>query len=190
MMDLQEAILARHSVRDFRSDPVPRELTERLIHAASAAPSSMNEQPWTFYCCEGATRARLGKIVAQTTIHLSEYMEVLGPQRYEEAVEWFTSLGNAPLLIAFASPNPDSELTAINRHLSLGAALENLLLTATAEGLAACSFTLSYWVREEIAELLGLPSEQSVVTIVAVGYAGDAPAVVSPKRADTAVWLD
>ena len=86
MMDLQQSILARHSIRDFGPDPVPRELTERLIRAASAAPSSMNEQPWTFYCCTGETRARLGKIVSQTTIHLSEYMEVLGPKRYEDAV--------------------------------------------------------------------------------------------------------
>ena len=88
----------------------------------------MNEQPWTFYCCEGETRARFGRIVAQTTIHLSEYMEVLGPERYEDAVHWFSALGDAPLLIAVACPNPDSDLTAINRYLSLGAALENLLL--------------------------------------------------------------
>jgi nitroreductase len=190
MMDLGQAILTRRSVRDFRPEPVPREAVERLIRAASAAPSSMNEQPWTFYCCEGEMRARLGMLVAQTTIHLSEYMEVLGPKRYEEAVEWFSALGNAPLLIAVGCPNPDSDLTAINRYVSIGAALENLLLTVTAEGLAACSFTLSYWVREEIAELLGLPPEQSIVTIVAVGYPGDTPSVSPPRRSDTAVWFD
>lgn len=189
-MDLRQAIEMRHSSRDFRPDPVPREITERLISAASVAPSSMNEQPWTFYCCEGATRARLGKIIAQTTIHLSEYMEVLGPKRYEDAVEWFTSLGDAPLLIAIACTNPDSDLTAINRYLSVGAALENMLLAATDEGLAACNITLSYWVREEMAELLGLPSEQSIVTIVAVGYPGEAPPAAPEKRSDTAVWFD
>jgi nitroreductase len=189
-MKLQEAIFARHSMRNFRPDPVPRELAEQLIVAASAAPSSMNEQPWRFYCCEGESRARLGKIVAQTTIHLSEYMEVLGPKRYEDAVEWFSSLGDAPLLIAFACPNPDSDLTAINRYVSLGAALENLLLTVTDLGLAACNITLSYWVREEIAELFELPEEMSVVLIVAVGYAGEVPPAEPAKRTDTAVWLD
>jgi len=188
-MELQQAILARHSVRNFRPDPVPRELVERLIAAASAAPSALNEQPWTFYCCEGETRRRLGKLVAQTTIHLSEYMEVLGPKRYEDAVEWFSSLGDAPLLIAGASPDPDSGLTALNRYLSLGAALENLLLTVTDLGLAACNITLSYWVRDEMAELLNLPAEESVVFIVAVGYPGDVPPAAPPKRTDTAVWL-
>jgi nitroreductase len=190
MMDLSEAIFARHSIRNFRPDPVPRELAERLIVAAAAAPSSMNEQPWTFYCCEGETRARLGRIVAQTTIHLSEYMEVLGPKRYEDAVEWFSSLGDAPLLIAVACLNPDSDLTAINRYLSTGAALENLLLSTTDVGLAACNITLSYWVREEMAELLGLPAEQSIVSVVAVGYPGNVPPAAPARRPETAVWLD
>jgi nitroreductase len=117
-------------------------------------------------------------------------MEVLGPKRYEDAVEWFSSLGDAPLLIAVACPDPDSDLTAINRYLSLGAALENLLLTVTEIGLAACNITLSYWVREEMAELLGLPQGQSIVTIVAVGYAGEVPPAMPPKRDHTAVWLD
>ncbi len=189
-MELQQAILDRHSVRNFRPDPVPRELAQKLIDAASLAPSSLNEQPWSFYCCEGETRARLGKIVAQTTIHLSEYMEVLGPKRYEDAVEWFSSLGDAPLLMAVACPDPDTDLSAINRYVSLGAALENLLLTATDVGLAVCNITLSYWVREEMADLLGLPAGQSIILIVAVGYPGDVPPAAPPKRHDTAVWLD
>jgi coenzyme F420-0:L-glutamate ligase/coenzyme F420-1:gamma-L-glutamate ligase len=189
-MELRDVLVARRSVRSFRTDEVPREVAERLVWAASQAPSSMNEQPWYFYCCEGKTRALLGKLVAQTTIHLSEYMEVLGPDRYEDAVEWFSSLGEAPLLIAVGCPNPDSELTAINRYLSLGAALENLLLTVTDEGLAACNLTLSYWVREEIAGLLGLPPEQNIITIVAVGYPGEVPPAAPERRTDTAVWFD
>jgi len=188
-MDLREAIAARRSVRHFRTDSVPRDVVERLVWAASQAPSSLNEQPWTFYCCEGKTRDLLGKLVAQTTIHLSEYMEVLGQSRYEDALEWFSALGEAPLLIAVGCPDPDSELTSINRYLSLGAALENLLLTVTEEGLAACNITLSYWVREEIAGLLGLPDGESIVMIVAIGYPGGVPPAAPVKRTDTAVWF-
>ena len=60
----------------------------------------------------------------------------------------------------------------------------------TAEGLGACNITLSYWVRDEIAELLGLPAEQSIVTIVAVGYPSEVPAAAPQLRGETAVWLD
>jgi len=190
MMELHEAITKRHAVRDFLPDPIPRPVADKLIRAASAAPSSMNEQPWTFYCCEGETRVRLGHLIAQTTVHLSEYMEVLGAKRYEDAVQWYSSLGDAPLLIAITCLKPDSEFTAMNRYLSLGAALENLLLSATAGGLAACNITFAYWVRGDMATLLGVPEEQEIAMIVAVGYPTDVPPAAPPRRAETAVWLD
>lgn len=39
---------ARRSVRHFTADPVPRELVETAIRAASTAPSGAHMQPWTF----------------------------------------------------------------------------------------------------------------------------------------------
>jgi len=47
-----ESILAemdqRRSVREFSDRPVPRELIETAIRAASTAPSGAHKQPWTF----------------------------------------------------------------------------------------------------------------------------------------------
>ncbi len=42
------AMKTRHSVRDFASDPVPREVIERCIETAGLAPSGANHQPWQF----------------------------------------------------------------------------------------------------------------------------------------------
>ena len=39
---------ARRSVRFFSRRPVPKEVIENLIRAASTAPSGANQQPWTF----------------------------------------------------------------------------------------------------------------------------------------------
>ena len=38
----------RRTVRDFSEDPVPREVLENIIMAASTAPSGAHKQPWTF----------------------------------------------------------------------------------------------------------------------------------------------
>lgn len=38
----------RRSIRDFSTDPVPRELIETAIRTASTAPSGAHRQPWTF----------------------------------------------------------------------------------------------------------------------------------------------
>ena len=41
----------RRSLREFSSDPVPREVIENVIMSASTAPSGAHKQPWTFCCC-------------------------------------------------------------------------------------------------------------------------------------------
>lgn len=189
-MEFFDVVGARHSRRDFLTDAVPRETIERILAAAAQAPSSANEQPWTFYVATGASRLALGQTIAQSTVHLSEYMEVLGPKRYEDAVRWYSSLGDAPVLIAITVPEPDDDFTALNRHLSVGASLENLLLAATAEGLGACNITFSYWVKDEMAEFMGLEPGSSIVTIVALGWPSDVPSAAPQKRDDIAVWLD
>jgi len=43
-----EDIRRRHTVRDFRADPVPLDVIETCIAAAGRAPSGANHQPWHF----------------------------------------------------------------------------------------------------------------------------------------------
>jgi len=189
-MELLDAMSKRHSMRDFRPDPVPHDMLQRLVSSAALAPSSLNEQPWRFFVATGDSRRELGKLIAQATIHLSEYMDVLGPQRYEDAVVWYSALGEAPVLIAVASPVTEDQLARLNRHLSVGAAIENLLLAAVDEGLGASNITFSHWVEDEIAELLGLPEDWDVLTVVAIGWPGEAPPAAPQHRQADVVWLD
>ena len=38
----------RRTVRDFSAKPIPKEVIENIILAASTAPSGAHKQPWTF----------------------------------------------------------------------------------------------------------------------------------------------
>ena len=38
----------RRSVRDFKADPIPRQVIEDIIKTASTSPSGAHKQPWTF----------------------------------------------------------------------------------------------------------------------------------------------
>lgn len=58
-MDVFEALATRRSIRGFRPDPVPRAVLERLLSAASRAPSGSNIQPWRVRVTQGAEKARL-----------------------------------------------------------------------------------------------------------------------------------
>ncbi len=189
-MELYEAIEKRHSVRSFTPDAVPREALDRLIHAATLAPSAMNEQPWHFYVTSGEARTRVGEVMAQTTTHLEEYVDLIGPERHAEAVRWYSELGNAPVVIVCAMPKADDPFGRLNKQLSVGTAIQNLLLAATAEGLGACSITFAFWVRDELAALLGIPDDDEIVTIIALGYPGEEPPAAPPHKADVATFLD
>ena len=48
IMDVIEAIMTRRSIRRFTSESVSEEFLTQILHAAMAAPSSKNEQPWVF----------------------------------------------------------------------------------------------------------------------------------------------
>lgn len=188
-VDFQSVLARRRSVRDFADRPLPRAVVERILEAASLAPSAHNEQPWRFYVAEGAARARVGEAMAHTTVHLAEYMEALGPERYEEAVRWYTDLGGAPVVACLTAPASTDEFTLVNRMLSAGAALENVLLAATSEGVGTCVITFALWVRDELAGILGVPEDRVVVALIALGYPGQA--AESPSHSsDVAVFRE
>ena len=46
--DFRNSMLARRTVRDFSSKPVPREIIETCLLSAGNAPSGANQQPWHF----------------------------------------------------------------------------------------------------------------------------------------------
>lgn len=54
-----DALYQRKSIRAFLPDPVPRPVIERILSAASRAPSGTNIQPWRVRVLSGAARQRL-----------------------------------------------------------------------------------------------------------------------------------
>lgn len=181
-MELYEAISTRRSVRDFDGAAVDHEVLERLIDAAGKAPSAYNAQPWRFSVATGATRDAICEITALSTVHLQEYLDVLPPSRLAAAEHFFASLGGAPVVIAVSVPCTEDELSRINAYLATGGAVENMMLAATAEGLACCNITFAFWVRDRLAKLLGVGEDREIVSLVLVGHPAETPA--DPGRLD------
>src|SRR5438105_13930603 len=46
--DLFEAIYTTRAMRRLKPDPVPRQVLDRILEAATMAPSNSNRQPWIF----------------------------------------------------------------------------------------------------------------------------------------------
>ena len=54
-----DIVSRRRSMRDFKPEPVPRELIESVFGAAQLAPSNCNTQPWLLHVVTGEKLERL-----------------------------------------------------------------------------------------------------------------------------------
>ncbi|WP_324617846.1 nitroreductase family protein [Cohnella cholangitidis] len=64
MASLEEIIQGRRSIGKVKDDPVPRELIEKLLEAATWAPSHHATEPWKFVVMTGGGRRVLGQAYA------------------------------------------------------------------------------------------------------------------------------
>ncbi len=142
-MEVYDCIRSRRTVRNFKPDPVPNRIVKRILRAGRWAPSSSNVQPWHFIVIKDtATLQSMGGIATQGTF-----------------------LGQAPLAIAIVMEN------AGRPQLDAGRALQQMELVAWSEGLGTCFVGLRAEEQQvALKELLGIPSEMELITILPFGY--------------------
>ena len=88
-MHVREAVQARHSVRAFLNQPVPRALISEILEAASRAPSGTNIQPWQVFVATDDALVSLKRSLVEAF-----YASLTGGFKAEEAypyypTEWF-----------------------------------------------------------------------------------------------------
>ena len=169
---------------------MPRDLIEEVVGAAALAPSPFNEQPWRFYIATGRPRARVGEIMTQNTSYFEEFMAVLGIEPTAEQLRWYTDLGDAPVVVACTMPKVDDEFARLQKQITMGAAIENILLAATEAGLGTCNITSGYWVRDLLAEALEVPEDRTIIAMIVMGYQTEEDPISPPRESDITEFLD
>ena len=152
---IHELLGKRWSPRAYDERPVEREKLQSLFEAARWAPSSNNEQPWRFVVAIKEDQTEYARLLACLV---------------EGNRKWAS---RAPVLIlSVASLNFEDD-SKPNRHAfhDTGMAVENLVLQATALGLAAHQMA-GFDVEKARADLK-IPSGYEPVAMIAVGYPGD-----------------
>ena len=185
-MDVYEAIFQRRSVTKFKSDPIPREVLNRVMEAALWAPSAQDLQNWYFVVLGGmAKRLVVATVQRNFTKLLSE---MGGPFAWTEAQrsDWFLEAASqAPVLIAVFSEIKAEE--CLDCALSVAAAVQNLLLAAWSEGLGTRWFTSGlHAIRESVNEVLGI-KDKELIGLVVMGYPEEVPKP-PPRREGRVDW--
>jgi len=167
------ASLRRSSLRVDPDRAIPDELVDRLIAVSATAPNHRRTFPWRFRIITGRGRAELGEALAQ------DLVEAHQPEaKIEKARSKYL---RAPVLIAVASvAGEDTTMTAENRD-AVSAAIQTLLLGATAAGLASYWSTGAAMTSVRLREFCGFDETDTIVGLLYLGWPiGDPPPIDRP----------
>ncbi|HXI46747.1 MAG TPA: nitroreductase family protein [Candidatus Acidoferrales bacterium] len=149
-------LLRVRQIREFTAEAPNADQLRAVTDAARWTGSSMNSQPWRF-------------IVIRDRSVLARIHDAGLPQT--------RSLRTAPAAVAIVLPEDDH---AVSRAYDDGRAAERMLIAAELVGLRAGIAWITSGVRPLVRELLGLPEDRFVRTIVVVGHPTEA--ALAPKN--------
>lgn len=172
-MDAMENMLTRSSVKKYKSDPVPKELLDKIIEAGLAAPSGLNKQAAIILAVtDKQVRDELSKVNA-------------GKDPFFRADPFY----NAPCVLVVLADK--SVPTSIYDGTLV---MENMLLAAHALGLGACWIhrakeTFELPEGKALLKKLGIEGEYEGVGNCIVGYPeGEIPAV-KPRKGNRVYYV-
>ncbi len=178
-MTVPAFVEARRSIRAFAPEPVDRATLDALVTAACLAPAPHHSRPWRFVVVDTpAGKADLARGMGEQWRH-DLGADGVDPARIDGLVEASrVKLTTAPALVlgCLTWDGLDRYPDEARRRaewgmalLSLGAAVENLMLTAADAGLASCWVAAPIFCPEAARDALGLPDEWSPAALILVG---------------------
>ncbi len=188
-MDLYTAIKNRRSHRIYASNPVPREVLERVCEAALWAPSGTNLQPWDITVLTGKPRDDFVALASLGWRRVSyrNSGNSLTRRRSAFVKQFFKNLGGAPHVVAITvwrDPDPFTQEVIVQSGSAL---LQNLLLAAEAEGLGTCWMSGVLTREKELLKFLGM-EDRHLLAITPIGYSAKTPPMV-PRKERPVRWL-
>lgn len=139
-MDVAKAVRTMLAVRKYQDRPIDDEIVKRIVEAGRLTGSSRNRQEWDFVVVRDKQTLQQLGALATTGSYIAE----------------------APLAIAVVVPD------APVGYIDGARAAQDMMLVAWGEGIG------SNWVgnvnKPEIKQLLGVPADKMILTVIPFGY--------------------
>ena len=188
-MDLYDAMSTLRAVRRLRPDPIDKEVIERVLTAATWAPTGGNTQPWRIVAVtDPAKKQALQDLYSpHWDAYLPGYEARLEqmPENVKSSSIKAMDAGNylashmheVPMIAVFCfNPNlmaiTDAKLgrPSVVGGGSVYPAVQNFLLACRNEGLGCVLTTLLCYEEESVKALLNLPDDWYTCAHVPIGY--------------------
>jgi nitroreductase len=155
-----DVIRQRWSARSFSHQPVSQDTLEQLIEAASWAPSSMNDQPWTYVYAHRGTEAFNTMLACLNT----------GNQPWA---------ANAAVLVISLANKVHHNGHPNKHHMhDTGAANMLMMIEAVAHGIYG--HVMGGFHHDKTLEAFNVTDQQDVVAFIALGYLDDPAKLEEP----------
>ena len=179
-----EAIQTRRSIRKYKPEEISREVVREIIEAGRLAPSGKNKQPWTFIVYGGSSKKELlDQMEAGIRREKSgEALLIKSAYGLPDAENTLRFMREAPILIIvlntagkspFESLTADERFTEIVDSMSIGAAIENMLLCAEDLKLGSLWIANTCFAYPELVNHIGTTAQ--LMGAVALGTADESP---------------
>jgi nitroreductase len=183
-VDFQDVVRRRRSVRRYDRQPVPAEVTDRIVRNGLRAPSAGFSQGWAF-------------LVLDNPADIARFRDAVRPD--DDPEDWFAANVDAPLLIIPHS-NKDAYLDryalqdkgftdrsdgwwpAPYWDIDTGFAALLMMLTAVDAGLGTCFFGLPKEKIDAYRAAFGVPREFRPIGAISFGYSDEPPRDLRDRR--------
>ncbi len=212
-MDAIECIKTRRSIRQFKPEPVPKEVLLEIINVAKWSPSYKNSQPWESVILSGAKKEALTKMLIELLEQgreprpdlpepkswpapeadridrqLRKRAEASGqdpndPKALKQSKKANFGFYGAPHAIYLFQ---DASLTPWSLF-DLGLFAQSIMLAANAKGLGTVPQAFATDYARDIKKFLSIPETKRLVIGMSIGYADmDSPRnALRSERAET-----
>jgi nitroreductase len=195
-MNIIEAMRTRKSIRAFKPDPVPKDVIEEILEAASRAPSRENSQAWEVAVVTGEPLARMKQenvemlasgVMPHPDVMMNALEAAYRKRQVDLAIQIFQLMGiaredkekraewmqlgfryfDAPVaLILYA----DSSLDLAHTQFDVSAFAQYICLAALEHGLGTCIEIQGAMYPDVVRKHTGIPESKRITISIALGY--------------------
>lgn len=200
-MELFETISKRKTIRKYKQEQPPIEDIKRIINSARIAPSAVNAQNWKFIAIynDKVKQDMANSVIEAYNDLMSKTLDENVRQTMDSFKNYSIFFKDAPVVIACVENErisaiqesmknsgmsleeillyrPDSSL------LSMGGAIENMILSATELGYGTCWMCAPIVAYKEFKKILKLEENDKIVTLLTIGKPFDDTTKQPPKK--------
>jgi len=200
--DLISEIKQRRSIRNYKDEPVKRDLIEKIIQAGRYAPSATDKQPWRFIVITKkelmgdiarGVKDEIRKVIKKRFILKYFYpflkdkrkVQLLAATAFSEQDLLFF---NAPVLVFIVSKKERFYKE------SCACCAQNMMLAAHCLGLGSCWIGLAHFLglNKKWLQKIGVPEGHHIAAVLVFGHPKNKPQQIPVRKpmADIINWID